>query len=623
MYKIIKELESLKTAYDTSINLTDGLPFKQKDLIKQIEFYSNSKYLGGQKDELGRDKPFYNILNAMCDVENAAKDIDTKDITATSDDGNHFTEAFIMSKDIYQWMKEADFAKTLNDIRDTHSRYGSVLVKKCMEEDEDGVKTLEIELPAWKNVITDQVEIENQPIVEVHYMTASELLSKTEWKNVDEVAEKLMKEGSTKRIPVFEVRGMFPVSYFKELEGKKPTKKDEKTFTYQLYYIAGQYSPQQSQTTISNQSITLGSIPLYWENDTEKVYKYLARKPKAGRAFGVGVLEEGTEAQVWTNDAILKQRDAMEHTTKVIGQTASKKLRGRNLLTEVDNGAILEHEDGKPITPLNMLPSGGLNQYQNLLNQWYQQFERATSAYSAQRGEEPQSGTPFRLQALVLQQSNSVFSNLQEDLGIFITEIFEDWIMPFLAKKLNTEHILAHDFSPEELKELDKNFATFHANEMAKEMILSGEIVSAEDYAQFMETATTHIGQTKSTRFLQIPKDYYKGFKAKITVNVTGEQRNKAAVMESLLNIMTVYVKNPAIAQDPVLMQLFMKIVELSGAGISPVQIMGAIEDQKVKMEEQQAQQQMMAQQPGGTPNPMSLAANPNPNEVPTGTIPR
>ncbi len=49
----------------------------------------------------------------MCDVENAAKDIDTKDISVTSDDGEHYTESFLMSKDIYEWMKEVNFAKTL------------------------------------------------------------------------------------------------------------------------------------------------------------------------------------------------------------------------------------------------------------------------------------------------------------------------------------------------------------------------------------------------------------------------------------------------------------------------------------------------------------------------------
>lgn len=591
MYQICTELETLKKNYDTSIKIVDGLPFRQKDVIRMIEHYSNSKYLNGQKDELGRDKPFYNIVNAMCDVENAAKDIDTKDIGVTSDDGQHYTESFLMSKDIYEWMKAVNFAKTLNDMRDAHTRYGSLLVKKVEKEEEDGSIRVNVEIPEWKNTITDQIDIKGGGIAEVHYMTPKQLLDMEEWDQAEikKIVKKNAENGSSHRIPVYEVRGDFPLSCIKELEGKKVTPSSRYKYTYQLWYLAGEPKAQEEQGGENNGGISSELVPLYWENDTERVYKYLARKKKSGRDFGVGVIEEGEEAQVGTNDAVLKQSRAMAYTTKVIGQTASRKLKGRNMLTEVDDGQILETEDKKPITSLNLLPAGGLGQYGSLIQQWYAQFEKTTSAYAAQRGEAPPSGTPFRLQAAVLQQSGNVFQDLQEELGIFVTEIFEDWIMPHLAKQLNKEHILAHEFTMQELKEIDKNFSRYHANEKAKELILSGQIVTPEEYAEFQQASIETIGQTKAQRFLQVPKDYYKKFKAKITVNVTGEQRNKAAVLESLINIMTVYAKNPAIAQDPVLTQIFMKIVELSGAGISPVSLMGAISEQAKMLEKQQA----------------------------------
>lgn len=97
-YKICQELERIKTSYDTPLQRVEGLYSKQKDIIRMIEFYSSSRYLNGQKDELGRDKAFYQVLNGICDVENAAKDIDTKDISATSDDSEHYTESFCFQK---------------------------------------------------------------------------------------------------------------------------------------------------------------------------------------------------------------------------------------------------------------------------------------------------------------------------------------------------------------------------------------------------------------------------------------------------------------------------------------------------------------------------------------------
>jgi len=583
MSLILKELETAKSRYDSTIDLVDGLSFNQKKQIRTIEFYNNSKYLNGQKDELGRDKPFFQILNAICDVENTAKDLDTKDVGITSDDGNHYLESFLLSKDIQVWMKEVNFAKTLNDMRDTHTRYGSLLVKKSVRKDEDGEKKLYIELPEWKNTITDQVNIIQGVIIETHWMTPVEISKMTEW---DEKAIKtILEKCKGKRTPVYEVRGEFSKAVFKDCDGQKYKPKDEREFSYQLYYIAGNPAEAGVQSD--------AFLPLYWEDDTERVYKYLARKPKAGRAFGVGVMEEGEEAQVWTNDAVLKQHRAMEYTTKVVGQSASKKLKGRNLLTETDDGTILEHEDGKPITSLNLLPAGGLTQYNNLIVQWYGQLEKTTSAYAAQRGDTPPSGTPFRLQATVLQQSSSVYKTLQQELGIFITEIIEDWVMLYLATRLNQEHILAYEFSPEELKDIDKNFSTREANDKAIEKILNGEIVTQEDYDKYLEVADTFIKGTKAQRFIQIPKNFYKDLEAKVTVNITGEQRNKAATLESLNNILTVYASNPNLANDPVASQLLAKIIELSGSGISPVQITNAVAEAQ-KMQQNQTEMQVM-----------------------------
>lgn len=607
MIKLInKELEHIKTNYDKTIDLVVGLPFSQKRQIRNIEFYSNSRYVNGQKDELGREKPFFNILNAICDTENTAKDLDTKDISITSDDGNHYLESWLLSKDIQVWMKEADFDKTLNDMRDMHTRYGSLLVKKCMEYDRDGKKILTLELPEWKNTLTDQVDIIQGAIVETHWMTANEISKKTEWSNLDLILEKLKGKGASKRIPIYEIRGEFSRATFKDCNGDKISTKDFKEFSYQLYYIAG--NPVES----GQPNFIEGLIPVYWEDDTERIYKYLARKPKAGRSFGVGVMEEGEEAQVWTNDTVLKQARAMEYTTKVIGQSSSKKLKGRNLLVETDDGTILETEDNKPITTLNLLPSGGLQQYNNLITQWYDQLQKTTSAYSAQRGETPPSGTPFRLQATMLQQSSSVFKSLQQEMGIFITEIFEDWIMPYLATKLTKEHILAYDFSPQELKEIDKKFSIKMANEKAKEKILNGDMVSGEEYQSYMDGYDQFIKETKSQRFIEISKNFYKDLDAKVTVNITGEQRNKAATLESLNNILITVAKNPEITQDPVLSQVLTKIIELSGAGISPVSISSAISEKNKIQEKQQADQAAQAQ-PQPTPSPMSLGANPTP----------
>jgi hypothetical protein len=462
----------------------------------------------------------------------------------------------------------------------------------------DGTSELCIEVPEWKNLITDQVDIVNRPIIECHYKTVTELMGMDGvWQNIDLAIAQAKSRGYATVIPVYEVRGMFPLSFYKEINGQTVSDGDENKFSYQLYYFAGRYGQQNNwNNQDANNMYNLGALtPLYWENNTEKVYKYLARKKRAGRAFGVGVPEEGQEAQVWTNDATLKQFRAMEITSKVIGQTASKKLKGRNMLTEVDDGQILEHDDNKPISALNLMPAGGLTQYAALMQQWFTQFERATSAYSAQRGESPTSRTSFKLQSAVIAQSGSVMETIQEEFGIFITEIISDWVMPYLAKRLNTAHILSHDFTMEELAQIDKNFSINMANQKAKAEILAGKIVTAEDYASFMQQADQMIKRTKATRFLSLPANYYKKAQSNVTILVTGEQRNKRAGLESLLSIFKIYQSNPDISNDPVLNTLLMQIIELSGAGISPITLIAAFQEK--------ARQQAAAKAQGNRPS--------------------
>ena len=611
-YKIIDEVNQIISNYDNqTITIMSGLDFHQSATIKMIEFYSNSKYLQGQLDELGKEKPFHNIGNAICDVENAAVDIDTKDIVATADMPADYDKSFMLSIELQEWMKEADFGRVLNDMRDTRTRYGGVLVKKCIEIGEDGKKELEIETLEWKNLVTDPIDIMGGAIIEKHYMSPSELAKKDGiWDNVKEamkIATKDRKEkyvrnkvASTKRVPVFEVRGEFPIAFYKQAQDEVTEDDDNFKFSYQLYIFAGEQDGKQ--------------VLLYCEDNTDKVYKYLPRKKKSGRALGMGVIEETEQAQVWTNDAVQKQQRAFELTSRVLGQSASRSLKGRNMLTEVENGQILEHDDGKPITQLNLGPSSGMAEFQNLVAMWYQQAEKTTSAYAAQRGETPPSGTPYRLQAQVLQQSSSVFDDLKEEFGIFVSEIFYDWILPFISGRLNKEHILSHDFEADELKALDNAYSTNVANSTAIDAILSGKLVSQEEYDALIQSSKDSIGISKARRFFDIPKSYYKDLEAKITINVTGEQKNKAAALESLQNILLSISSNPAILQDPVASQIFMRIVELSGAGISPISLVSGLQEQAKIQAQMQAQNSQNPQQPQGQPSqpqPLSLNANP------------
>ena len=583
MKTIFSEVLEIKKSYEQdTIELIEGLEFSQFQTLKMIEYYSNSQYLMGMKDELGREKPFHNILNANVDVSVVATDLDTKDIQGIAGTSENYEQAFLLGHEVKNWMREQDFAGTLNEMGQTRPRYGGLLVKKC-EDNGD----LKIEVVRWKNAITDQVDIAKGAKIEKHWMSAVDL-AKMRGKWNDEAIEeaialtqKKTKDSPRGNVLVYEVEGEFPKCFMDESES-------ETEFTLQCHYVIAEKSKQ---------------ISLYKEELKESRYKYLPWEEVPGRGLGRGVIEKGEQAQVWVNDSVMAERNAMELAGKSIVQTASKKYAGRNILTEMDNGTVLEHEDGKPFTRVELTPNA-LPVWQNLVQRWQSQFDRGTSVTDALRGETPPSGQAFRLQAMVTNQSASQFDYRREEMGIFVREIFMDWILPHLIKKLKKGHTLVSEFSKDELDKIDQAYINSLIKKELEKVIKAGGFVDPAEIEQARVSAQDKLAQTGSHRYLDIPDDFFKDIKVKVDIVTTGEQQNKQATLESLSNIFSTVASNPAILQDPVLSDIFYSMVEIAGAGISPVTLSAKARQQP----------QMTAPQPGGMP---PQPGQPQPSGIP------
>ena len=118
-----------------TVQITAGLTFNAYQTIKKILFYTESKYESGQKDRRGKLKPFFNIVNFRVNVATRATDLDTKDIQIVADEPQFMPMSFLLQKEVYNWMKDVNFAKTLNKMGQTRAKFGGVLVKKCMEQE--------------------------------------------------------------------------------------------------------------------------------------------------------------------------------------------------------------------------------------------------------------------------------------------------------------------------------------------------------------------------------------------------------------------------------------------------------------------------------------------------------
>ena len=531
-----------------TIQVVSGLDYNPYETLRRIAFYSDSKYITGQKDDRGRVKPFYNIVNYRVNIATRATDIDTKDINIIADAPQFAPLSFILQKEVYNWMKEVNFAKTLNEMGFTRAKYGGVLVKKCLEQEEGEEEELEIDIVDWRNVVVDPTDPDGM-VIEKHYLNDSELAEKMDvWEYVTESID-VARKSTNGKLEVLEITANLPESY-------SPEGGDEYTFRVQKFMVC---------KTTKNKGMVL-----YHEFLDESPYKYLPWEKVNGR-LGRGIVEDGFEAQMWTNDAVVKEKEAMELGSKVVFTTTDPNIQN-NILSEVENGQIIQRTAGTEFSIANTI-TNALPEFRNLVQAWDSQLEHATGTYNAITGETMPSGTAYRSVAIQNQEATSNFDYRREEMGIFLVELFTDWIIPYLIKKTNKAHILSAEFTPDELLAIDDSYATYKANQEVIDTILSGKPVYASDYADLVRVNKEIIQRSKNTRFLDIPKNLYKGWEPKVTIVTTGEQKNKAVILDSLNNILMTVAKAPQILTDPNLSKVFSKILEVSGSGISPVSL--------------------------------------------------
>jgi hypothetical protein len=560
---IYQEIQSIIDRYDTPISIMEGLDFSQSKTLKMCEFYSNSKYLGGDFDELGRIKPFYNIVNFRVTLAKVATDMDIKDIQIMSDNPAHQVKSMLLNREAYEWMKTSDFSTTLNKLGYKRCKYGGVLVKK-VEKDGD----LKIDVVDWRNVYTDQVDILGNPIVETHYLTPIELKAKSKvWDGIDEALREIKKcnllakrsEDKINRIKVYEVHGQFPIQYLNEVKEVESKESDEFEYSNQVYYVG---------------VIKDKEYYFYAEKEKESPYDYLAWEEMEGRALGRGVIEDSEQAQVWTNHSVINESNAMDLAGKVVMKTNSKKV-GNNIL-EIDNGKIFELGDNEVLDAVNLTPSA-LGQFQSQINLWRDQVDNATGAFDSITGEQPPSGTPYSQTVFLNQVASRPYDYRLEEQGIFITRIFNNWVIPHLVKKLYKKHVLVSDFSSDELEVIDQSFVR-HANKLIIDKVLtmpmdgSEEMPTPETFDKVLAGLKSTIKGSGAKRYIEIPEGYFDDIEAKVTVLSTNEQKNKAIILQSLSSVLQTVISSYdqntgkfAVLEDPKLSRIFGEVLEMSG----------------------------------------------------------
>src|SRR3990167_8117943 len=118
---LVRKAESNYTSGTTKIS--EYVEFSQYENLNKIDAYLYSKHTTGDKDSLGRDKPFFNIVTAARNIWYRATNIARSAIRIKPTKLPHYVLAFIGTIHIQEWIKKSGFEKFLDDWGRTLATY--------------------------------------------------------------------------------------------------------------------------------------------------------------------------------------------------------------------------------------------------------------------------------------------------------------------------------------------------------------------------------------------------------------------------------------------------------------------------------------------------------------------
>ena len=557
--------------------ISEYVSFSFKETLDTIDAYINSKFTSGDTDDLDRPKPFFNIVLAVRNIWFRATDLDRKDIRIKATKSSHYLMAFLANIHLQNWMKKSNFGAFLNEWGRTLATYGSA-VSKFSEKDGELIP----EVIPWNRLLVDAVDFENNPKIEKLYFTPAQLRMNPSYdqKMVESLIEDSkqprrnwsgqQKDNKSDYICVYEVHGNLSQAVYNESKGLEVKEGDDKIFYQQMHTVS-----------FTGRKGKYNDYTLYCGKEKQDPYILTHLIREEGRTLAIGPVEALFDAQWMANDNAILIKNQLELASKIIFQTADPNFVGKNMLTQVQNGSILEHSPNNPLTQLNNKPD--IAAMQAWGEQWHALSKEITGTPEALRGETMPSGTPYSLGAYLGSQAGSTFELMTENKGISIEEMARKFILPYLKKKMDTTEEIAATLESHEIKQIDSAFvpkeAIRIANKQIEKDIMAGKATQAPDLGAIESQIRAKLGEFGNQRFIRPSEikttkwsDILKDFVYEAEVEVSGEETDKKAVLQTLSTVLQTIAGNPNILQDPNARLIFNKVLEIAG-GVSSIEL--------------------------------------------------
>ena len=590
---IFKYVQSQEDAMEKEINVYSDWSWNFQTHIKNTLFYLFGRMMTGNDPE----KPVKNIVRRILKFRYAAEDIDVKNINLYADDQDKFHLSFLIKKyhdEVY--VRENKLDKFFDVVKKEKINFGGSLVQKV-----NGRPT---KVPLHTIAFCDQSNIMGSPFGILMPMNPQELLEmrdKGGWGNKNNGANMTIEELITlaeyqrstdnkdtkptqtpgKYVDVYQVWGMLPAEFVGGKEGE---------FSLQLHFITFLKKDNDKNNDMG--------VSLFSMEDKDKTrFKFIKQDDGDGlesRALGFGGVEELFEAQAWTNSSMVWKMDMLRAASKMIMQTADSALVARHPsgLKDLENLEVIEHEEGKPLTQVDTFPRN-IQLATNFINEWEEYAQNVSFTTNPMLGEESKAGTPFRAIERQVTQGKMPHEENVKEFARFITEIYEDWTIPDIAKALTKGTKFLSELNNDEMEYVSNCVARNSVHKENNEKVINGELpLVAEELQARIQQVKTDWLSNGNKRFIELLKDELKNVTLKVHVDVAGKNKDLAAITDRLSNMFRQIFANPAVLDDPRAMKLLSKVLEYSGFSQTDLNL----GDYKTPQPQQIAQQQMVAQ---------------------------
>lgn len=538
------------------VAITEGWDWNMYDHVNLSTLYKNSTYKTGKND----DKPFKNITRPLLNLQYRTEGFDVKDIQLYLNDPEEYYKSLLVKKYHDKWAREKNIDTFIDELVESYVDYGGALVKDVNQECPELV-------PLQRLAFCDQTDILGGPICEKHFYSIDQL---REMKNhgwdaqaIEDVI--ILSDAYKKSQTVGNRENKTPSKYIEvyELHGTLPD-----------WWLGGEPNDEmigqvQILTYYKDQQDNKHGIELFSGKEKDSIYKFIARDKIYGRALGLGGAEELFEAQVWTNSDIQRIKGLLDAAAKVIYLSTDQNIASRNKISDMENGEFVIAAPNTTTGQLNTTPVN-MPLFERSIVDWENHAQQMASAGEAQLGESPSSGTPFRLQAAVIQQGQALHQYRQGKLAVFVAEIYRDWVIPYIVKEITKGTVFLSELSLEELQSVVDSVVTSEANDLIKEKVLNGEEIKPEEIDAYKQQVKTGF-MKGNKKFMEILKGEMKDASVDIEVVIKGKQKDLSGFVDSISNVFKTIFANPAVLQDPTMNKLLNQI--LTASGLEPIEV--------------------------------------------------